>query len=129
MARRPPQTPWKVTRLTSDPGLSDFAALSPDGKLVAYASDRSLDGERDLYVKQVAGGQPIRLTTDGMGNTMPDFSPDGSKLVFRSDREGGGIFEIRGVWRRCPTAGPRRQGSQVLPGRLSSGVLGGRSIW
>ncbi len=88
------QAPWKVTRLTSDPGLSDFAALSPDGKLVAYASDRSLDGERDLYVKQVAGGQPIRLTTDGMGNTMPDFSPDGSKLVFRSDREGGGIFEI-----------------------------------
>ena len=87
-------TPWKVTRLTADPGLSDSAALSPDGKLVAYASDRSLDGERDIYVKQVAGGQPIRLTSDGMGNTMPDFSPDGSKLVFRSDREGGGIFEI-----------------------------------
>ena len=88
------QIPWKVTRLTADPGLSDFAALSPDGKLVAYASDRSLDGEPDLYIKQVAGGQPIRLTTDGMGNTMPDFSPDGSKIVFRSDREGGGIFEI-----------------------------------
>ena len=88
------QTPWKVTRLTADPGLSDFAALSPDGKLVAYASDRSLDSEPDLYIKQVAGGQPIRLTTDGMGNTMPDFSPDGSKIVFRSDREGGGIFEI-----------------------------------
>jgi eukaryotic-like serine/threonine-protein kinase len=88
------QTPWKVTRLTADPGLSGFAALSPDGKLVAYASDRSLDGEPDLYIKQVAGGQPIRLTTDGMGNTMPDFSPDGSKIVFRSDREGGGIFEI-----------------------------------
>jgi Tol biopolymer transport system component len=88
------QTPWKVTRLTADPGLSGFAALSPDGKLVAYASDRSLDGELDLYIKQVVGGQPIRLTTDGMGNTMPDFSPDGSKIVFRSDREGGGIFEI-----------------------------------
>jgi Tol biopolymer transport system component/predicted Ser/Thr protein kinase len=88
------QTPWKVTRLTADPGLSDFAALSPDGKLLAYASDRGLDGEPDLYVKQVAGGQPIRLTTDGMGNTMPDFSPDGSKIVFRSDRQGGGIFEI-----------------------------------
>ena len=88
------QTPWKVARLTADPGLSGFAALSPDGKLVAFASDRSLDGELDLYIKQVAGGQPIRLTTDGMGNTMPNFSPDGSKIVFRSDREGGGIFEI-----------------------------------
>ena len=88
------QTPWKVTRLTADPGLSGFAALSPDGKLMAYASDRSLDGEPDLYIKQVAGGQPIRLTTDGMGNMMPDFSADGRKIVFRSDRQGGGIFEI-----------------------------------
>ena len=48
----------------------------------------------DLYVKQVAGGQPIRLTFDGAGNTWPDFSPDGSKIVFRSNRGGGGIYEI-----------------------------------
>jgi len=85
---------WKLTQLTHDPGLSDFSALSPDGKLVAYASDRGLDGGMDLYVKQVAGGQPIRLTSDGAGNTTPDFSPDGSKIVFRSNRDGGGIYEI-----------------------------------
>jgi Tol biopolymer transport system component len=91
-----PQAPpaWTLTRLTTDTGLSDFAALAPDGKLVAYASDRSLDGERDLYVKQVAGGQPIRLTSDGANNTTPDFSPDGSKIVFRSNRDGGGVYEI-----------------------------------
>ncbi len=83
-----------VVRLTSDPGLTTDPALSPDGKLVAYSSDRSLDGQRDLYIKQVAGGQPIRLTTDGAGNRSPDFSPDGSKIVFRSDREGGGVYEI-----------------------------------
>jgi serine/threonine protein kinase len=86
--------PWKMTRLTNDTGLSDFAALSPDGKLVAYASDRSLDGEPELYIKQVAGGQPIRLTSDGAGNTTPDFSPDGGRIVFRSNRDGGGIYEI-----------------------------------
>jgi serine/threonine protein kinase len=88
------QPPWNLTRLTSDTGLSDASALSPDGKLVAYSSDRSLDGERDLYIKQVAGGQPIRLTSDGAGNTTPDFSPDGSKIIFRSNRDGGGIYEI-----------------------------------
>jgi Tol biopolymer transport system component len=85
---------WNLTRLTSDSGLSGSPALSRDGKLVAYSSDRSLDGERDLYIKQVAGGQPIRLTSDGAGNTTPDFSPDGSKIVFRSNRDGGGIYEI-----------------------------------
>jgi len=89
----PARPPWKLTRLTSDSGLSDYAALSPDGKLVAYSADGGLDREPDLYIKQVAGGQPIRLTTDG-GNTAPDFSPDGSKIVFRSNRDGGGIYEI-----------------------------------
>jgi serine/threonine protein kinase/Tol biopolymer transport system component len=94
--RRPqmPPPPWNLTQLTYDPGLSDFPALSPDGKLVAYASDGGVEGESDLYIKQVAGGQPIRLTSDGAGNTTPDFSPDGSKIVFRSNRNGGGIFEI-----------------------------------
>jgi Tol biopolymer transport system component len=86
--------PWNLTRLTADVGFSGFPALSPDGKLVAYSSDRSLDGEGDLYVKQTAGGQPIRLTSDGAGNTTPDFSPDGSKIVFRSNRDSGGIYEI-----------------------------------
>ncbi|MGO9256287.1 MAG: protein kinase domain-containing protein [Bryobacteraceae bacterium] len=92
----PPAAPafWKLAQLTNDAGLSGFPALSPDGKLVAYSSDRGLDGERDLYIKQVAGGQPIRLTADGAGNTMPDFSPDGTKIVFRSNRDGGGIYEI-----------------------------------
>ena len=37
----------------------------------------------DLYVKQVTGGQPIRLTFDGAGNTTPNFSPDSSRIVFR----------------------------------------------
>ena len=85
---------WKLTQLTRDDGLSNWPALSRDGKLVAYSSNRGRDGERDLYINQVAGGLPIRLTFDGAGNEAPDFSPDGSKIVFRSDRDGGGIYEI-----------------------------------
>ncbi len=87
--------PWKLTQLTSDSGLSSAPAISRDGKLLAYSSNRSPDGGQDLYVKQVvAGGEPIRLTFDGLGNTTPDFSPDGSKIVFRSERDGGGVYEI-----------------------------------
>jgi len=45
-----PATPsrWNLVRLTSDAGLSGSPALSPDGKLVAYSSDRSLDGAENL---------------------------------------------------------------------------------
>jgi Tol biopolymer transport system component/DNA-binding winged helix-turn-helix (wHTH) protein len=83
-----------LTRITADAGLSGFPALSPDGNLIAYSSDRGLNGEQDLYVRQVAGGEPVRLTFDGAGNTAPDFSPDGARIVFQSNRNGGGIYEV-----------------------------------
>jgi Tol biopolymer transport system component/DNA-binding winged helix-turn-helix (wHTH) protein len=89
-----PRTEWKMTRLTAEAGLSERPALSPDGSLVAYSADRGGHGGRDLYVKHVAGGQPIRLTFDEAGNTTPEFSPDGTRIVYRSNRDGGGIYEI-----------------------------------
>ena len=82
----------KLVRLTSDAGYSGSPALSRDGKLLAYSSTSGPGEFQDLYVKHVDGGQPIRLTQDGNGNTMPDFSPDGSKIVFRSGRDGGSIY-------------------------------------
>ncbi len=85
---------WKITRLTSDPGLSGTPAVSRDGTLVAYSSDAAEEGKRDLYIRQLAGAQPIRLTFDGADNIAPDFSPDGAKIVFQSNRDGGGIYEI-----------------------------------
>lgn len=88
----PVRPPWKLTKVTSDAGWFDSPALSRDGKLIAYSAERA--GARDLYIKQVAGGQPIRLTFDGAGNTTPDFSPDASKIVFHSDRNGGGVYEM-----------------------------------
>jgi serine/threonine protein kinase/Tol biopolymer transport system component len=96
-ARRPAAAlhDWRLTRITNGAGLSIDAALSPDGKLVAYASDSGRDSGLDLYIKQVAGGQPIQLTSDGADNRQPNFSPDGSKIAFRSSREGvSGIYEI-----------------------------------
>ena len=86
--------PWKFTRLTTGIAVASNHALSPDGKLFAYSSERSPAGGRDLYIRHVGGGEPIRLTFDGADNTTPDFSPDGTRLVFRSSREGGGIYQM-----------------------------------
>jgi serine/threonine protein kinase len=94
--RHPPASPaaHPLTRLTSDAGLSFEPALSNDGTLLAFASDRSGEGNLDIWVKQTAGGAPVRITRDSVDNHQPSFSPDGSKIAFRSEREHGGIYVV-----------------------------------
>ncbi len=85
-----------LTPITADSGLSLSPALSPDGKLLAYASDRSGDGNLDIWVQQVGGGEPARLTRDKADDYDPSFSPDGTRIVFSSQRleRGPGVYVI-----------------------------------
>jgi eukaryotic-like serine/threonine-protein kinase len=79
-------------RLTNDAGLSTDPVLSLDGRFVAFASDRAGGGNLDIWVRQVAGGDPVQLTKDPGDDFEPSFSPDGSKVAFRSERDGGGVY-------------------------------------
>src|SRR5205807_445856 len=72
-----------VVRLTTEAGLCIDPAISADGKLLAYSSDRSGEGNMDIWVRQIEGGEPIRLTRDKADDLEPTFSPDGTKIVFR----------------------------------------------
>ncbi|HVR40538.1 MAG TPA: hypothetical protein VMU84_15690, partial [Thermoanaerobaculia bacterium] len=57
----------------------DFApAVSPDGKLIAFSSNR--DGVQRIWLKQVAGGSEVAIT--GGPDDFPRFSPDGSTIVY-----------------------------------------------
>ncbi len=92
--RSPPAPPLDLRRLTYDGGFSAFPAISSDGTLIAYASDRAGDGQTDIWVRHINQPEPARLTHDPADEWMPRFSPDGSRLVFRSERAGGGLYLV-----------------------------------
>ena len=82
------------TRLTSNEGWTDYPAISPDGKILAYASDRSGEGNLDIWIQQIPGGPPVRLTRHMSDEVDPSFSADGSRIAFQSNRGEGGIYVI-----------------------------------
>lgn len=77
-----------VRDLTNTSGIAErFPAWSPDGKYIAYLSDRT--GEYELYIRQSDGeGQEERITKDGkVYRYKPEWSPDSRKLAF-TDKTG-----------------------------------------
>jgi serine/threonine protein kinase len=84
-----------LRQLTQNSGRTSDPDISPDGKLVAYSSDRAGDAGMDIWVQQLtAGAEPIRLTRNKADDVQPSFSPDGGRIVFSSGRDGGGVYVI-----------------------------------
>ena len=64
----------QVQRLTDSVGVEEAPALSPDGRSVAFAA--ASGGRRQVWVRLVAGGAPLALTTDDVDHYAPRWSPD-----------------------------------------------------
>ena len=73
-----------VMRLTHDPEFSESPTWSPDGSFLAFASNR--DGNFEIYVRRVGGGEPVNVTKDPGQDFQPAFSPDGNWIAFVSTR-------------------------------------------
>jgi serine/threonine-protein kinase len=78
---RPPLVVGRSEQLTAEPGLEIQPAISPDGKLVAYAAGSS--GRMRILIRPVGGGRTIPLLDDSAAvETEPRWSPDGSAILF-----------------------------------------------
>jgi serine/threonine protein kinase/Tol biopolymer transport system component len=110
-ARAAVSSPLVLTPATADDGITADPALSNDGALLAYASDRGGNDNLDLWVQQTAGSIPLQLTKDALDEHEPTFSPDGSRLAYRWERDAGGIYTIPALGGQEPrllVAGGRR---------------------
>ena len=73
-----------LTALTVGPGYEGEPTFSPDGRMIAYVSDRA--GNLEVYLKQVGGGPDVNLTNNPADDVQPAFSPDGTQIAFVSTR-------------------------------------------
>jgi hypothetical protein len=75
-----------ASQLTNFGGTETSGAISPDGRSFVFVSNHG--GTPDIWLRQVAGGDPVRLTNDAVLEQDLVFAPDGESLYF-SRAEGG----------------------------------------
>ena len=87
-------------KITNHEGIEILPRFSPDGKQIAFTGE--YDGDMSLYVMPADGGTPKRLTyhpgyqripeRHGPENVTLDWTPDGSRILYRSR------FETEDTW-------------------------------
>ena len=84
----------RVRPLTAWPGSEIQPSFSPDATQVALAWSGPDDDNFDIYVKSIAGGQPVRLTTDPAPDQSPSWSPDGRWIAFARQEKAGVVVYV-----------------------------------
>ena len=108
-----PASGGTAARLTAHSGMEVFAHFSPDGKWIAFTGQ--YDGDEQVYVMPVGGGEPKQLTYYpargpltprwGWDNQVYGWTPDGKSIVFRSHRDAWTLGQTK-LFTVAMTGGP-----------------------
>ena len=113
-ARLTPPVMWKMGRLGA-------ASLSPDGTTSLYAITRynmaENKGLTQIYVRDMASGEEKALTDNTSSNSDPQWSADGSKIYFTSNRSGS-----TQLWAMNPDGNGAKQITDIEGGIEGYGV-------
>lgn len=96
IAKASPEDKWAIyrmradgtdpVRLTHNDANDTAPVVSPDGRRIAFISDR--DGNREVYVMSADGSDQQNLTRHPAEDWTPTWSPDGKRIAFASFRDG-----------------------------------------
>jgi len=92
-------------RLTSTPAVEADAQFSPDGRWIAFTSNRA--GVNAVYLVSSDGGDPRRLTWSPSGDFARGWTPDGRAVLFASGRTSAPT-PYRKLWTIPLDGGPAR---------------------
>jgi len=127
-----PIIPTRQAAFTTDEGTWMSLDVSPDGKTIVF------DLVGDLYTLPLAGGKATRITSGMAFDGQPRYSPDGSTIVFVSDRSGYEnlwLIDANGQNPRALTKDKDAQyispawtpdGKYLVVSRTKTGILGSR---
>ncbi len=102
LAQDTPPAPkrWTVDDVLAMKAVSG-AAISPDGKRVAYVvtnSDRDANiNKADIWIVSTDGGAPVRVTNGPRTDRAPQWAPDGTWIAFLSDRAERNKMQVWGI--------------------------------
>ena len=92
-----------VKRITSTQAVESNPYISPDGKTIAFSSNRV--GAPAVYTVPTEGGEPTRLTWHPSESIVRGWNPDGSQIIYSSSRDTAPASYDR-LWTVSPKGGP-----------------------
>ena len=111
-------------QITNDPYIELSAAWSPDGRWLAYSSDR--DGTMRIYLRNMENGAERRATDSNGQTTNAAWSPDGNRIAFLRN---GGQIDVANVSRIVATDVPRDSSTPPVDASRRGGYEPGAPSW